>query len=122
MGFYYYKDGEKIGPVSEAELKDLAFCGKIKPDTLLVKEFPHGGDPFFASDIVRDCYFCNFFIPRRKLAVLLLLFLTVGFLFSLYLGVLISHSGRYLLAATPIVLYFVIGGILLSYASRLKIF
>lgn len=38
MGYYYYKDGEKIGPVDDHELGNLALWGDIAPDTIIEKE------------------------------------------------------------------------------------
>ena len=36
MGFYYYKDGEKIGPVDPVEFYNLLeWGGDIKPDTII---------------------------------------------------------------------------------------
>ena len=41
MGYYYYKDGEKIGPVDPGEFYNLLeWGGDIKPDTII--EWPNG--------------------------------------------------------------------------------
>ncbi|MCR5359787.1 MAG: DUF4339 domain-containing protein [Thermoguttaceae bacterium] len=38
MCYYYYKDGEKIGPVDYGELRALAKWGDLTPETTIEKE------------------------------------------------------------------------------------
>lgn len=139
--YYYYDGEEKIGPIDEVKLYDLASVGKIKPDTLIQKGTrsvrktwtglikPNvqitetvSSEPVPASSMIIEDYFHNFPIPSSKLALYLLLFLIVGFLFAVYLTYLALRSDHDVLGLTSIVLYFVIGGILHKHAANLKIF
>lgn len=139
--YYYYDTDEKIGPIDAVTLYDLASVGKIKPDTLIltgtrsVRKTWTGlikpdvqitetvsSEPVHASSMISEDYFHNFPISRSKLALCLLWFLIVGFLFSCYLAYLVLRSGHVILSVTPVVLFLVIGGILYKHAENLRIF
>lgn len=49
MDYYYYKDGEKIGPVHICEIDRLAGRGDITPETILEME---SGRQLPASDVI----------------------------------------------------------------------
>ncbi len=74
MGFYYYKDGEKIGPVSKAELEVLAQVGKIKPDTRITPSDLKGysRSDFCASDFLSKDDFDNLTFPRKTMRIIVL--------------------------------------------------
>jgi len=52
-GWYYAKDGQQQGPVSGAELKQLAAKGQLKPDDLV---FPEGGTQWVEASTVKGLF------------------------------------------------------------------
>lgn len=120
MGFYYYKDGERIGPVDSIEFDNLIeWGGDIKPDTIIElangKQLPAsehtpspGSNPLNISleTARRLAGVCERF-KIRCLFVILILFVVTGAAGFTYNRVLIG---------VPFVALIIVTGVLISVA------